>query len=129
MKTVNTEDFVCCGINQVNLNMEVGLLMATMNLAFAEAEELDILTLCAACTGALAEAIERLKDDETRDKVNEKLRDVGLEYKGKVKVKHISRVLYEDIGLEKIKREVKKIIRSSCSSSLWLPLLKAKVCF
>ena len=108
IELIDIEDFVCCGINQVNLSIEAGLLMAAMNLALAEAKELDILTLCAACTGALAEAIERLKDDTIKDRVNEKLRDVGLEYKGKTKVKHISRVLYEDIGVEKIKKEVKK---------------------
>ena len=108
IELIDIKDFVCCGINQVNLSIEAGLLMATMNLSFAEDRGLDILTLCAACTGGLVEAIERLKDEITRDRVNEKLRDVGLEYKGKVKVKHISRVLYEDIGVEKIKREIKK---------------------
>ncbi|MBL7197666.1 MAG: CoB--CoM heterodisulfide reductase iron-sulfur subunit B family protein [Candidatus Omnitrophica bacterium] len=108
IELIDIKDFVCCGINQVNLSIEAGLLMATMNLALAEAKKLDILTLCAACTGALAEAIERLKNKATRDKVNEKLRDIGLEYNGKVKVKHISRVLFEDIGVEKIKREVKR---------------------
>ena len=108
IELIDIEDFICCGINQVNLSIEAGLLMATMNLALAEAKGLDILTLCAACTGALAEAIEKLKDKAIKDRVNEKLRDIGLEYKGKVKVKHISRVLYEDVGVEKIKREVKK---------------------
>ena len=108
IELIDVEDFVCCGINQVNLSIETGLLMAAMNLAYAEAKELDVLTLCAACTGALAEAIERLKDETTRDKVNEKLQEVGLEYKGKVKVRHISRVLYEDVGIERIKKEVKK---------------------
>jgi len=108
IELVDIEDFVCCGINQVNLSIEAGFLMAAMNLAYAESKELDVLTLCAACTGALAEAIERLKDEATRDKVNEKLQDVGLGYKGKVKVRHISRVLYEDVGIERIKKEVKK---------------------
>ena len=108
IELIDIKDFVCCGINQVNLSIETGLSLAAMNLALAENEELDILTLCAACTGALAEAIERLKDKAIRDKVNEKLRDVGLEYKGKVKVKHISRVLYEDVGVEKINKEVER---------------------
>jgi len=105
---VDIEEFGCCGINQVNLSIEAGLLMAASNLALAEDKRLDILTLCAACTGALAEAIEKLKDKPTKDRVNEKLREVNLEYKGSVKVRHISRVLYEDIGVEKIKKEVKK---------------------
>ncbi|MDP8218584.1 MAG: CoB--CoM heterodisulfide reductase iron-sulfur subunit B family protein [Candidatus Theseobacter exili] len=108
IELIDIKDFVCCGMNQVNLSIETGLLMAAMNLALAETRGLNILTLCAACTGALAEAIERLEDKATRDEVNEKLRDIRLEYKGKVKVKHISRVLYEDIGVEKIKREVKR---------------------
>ena len=108
IELVDIDDFVCCGINQVNLSQEAGLLLAAMNLACAEAKELNILTLCAACTGALAEAIERLKDEVTREKINEKLRYVGVEYKGKVTVKHISRILYEDVGLQKLEKEVKK---------------------
>jgi heterodisulfide reductase subunit B len=108
IELIDIEEFVCCGINQVNLSIEAGLLMAAMNLALAEAKELDILTLCAACTGTLVEAIEKLKDNAVRDSVNEKLRAVALEYKGEVKVKHISRVLYEDIGIERISREVKR---------------------
>lgn len=105
---IDIKDFVCCGINQVNLDIETGLSLAAMNLALAEAKKLDIFTLCASCTGALVEAIERLKDDTTRDRINGKLREVGLEYKREVKVKHISRVLYEDIGIERIKKEIKK---------------------
>ncbi len=112
IELIDIKDFVCCGINQVNLSIEAGLSLSAMNLAFAETRGLNILALCAACTGALAEAIERLEDEVIRDEVNEKLRDVGLEYKGKVKVKHISRVLYEDIGVEKIKGEVKKDLSS-----------------
>ncbi len=108
IELVDIADFVCCGMNQVNLSREAGLLLATMNLAHAEAKGLDILTLCASCTGALAEAIERLKDQETRDSVNRKLELVGLEYKGRTRVKHLSRVLYEDVGLERIKGKVKR---------------------
>ncbi|MBN2246979.1 MAG: CoB--CoM heterodisulfide reductase iron-sulfur subunit B family protein [Candidatus Aminicenantes bacterium] len=107
IELVDIEDFVCCGINQVNLSQEAGLLLAALNLAYSEAQDLDILTLCAACTGHLAEAVEKLKNQETRDRVNNKLKTVGLEYKGNTKVKHISRVLYQDIGIERIKRKIK----------------------
>ena len=107
IEMVDIEDFVCCGINQVNLSQEAGLLLAAMNLALAEKRGLDILTLCAACTGHLAESVERLKNQETRDRVNNKLRKMGLEYKGEAKVKHISRVLYEDVGIDRIKEKIK----------------------
>jgi len=105
---VDIEDFVCCGINQINLSREAGLLLAAMNLALAEAKGLDIITLCAACTGALAEAAERLKNQETRDRVNSKLQKIGLEHKGRTQVKHISRVLYEDVGIDRIKGKIKR---------------------
>ena len=108
IELVDIEDFVCCGINQINLSIEAGLLLASMNLAYAEAKGLDIITLCAACTGALAEAIEKLKDQEIRYRINSKLQAVDLEYKGKVKVKHISRAIYEDVGTDRIKKEVRR---------------------
>ena len=107
IELVDIKDFVCCGINQTNLNLEAGLLLATMNLALAEKRGLDILTLCAACTGHLAEAVEKLKDQDTRDRINSKLETIDLNYEGKTKVKHISRVLYEDIGIDRIKEKIK----------------------
>jgi heterodisulfide reductase subunit B len=108
IELVDIEDFVCCGINQVNLSQEAGLLLAAMNLAYAEAKGLDILTVCAACTGHLAEAVERLKNQEMRERVNNKLKTIGLDYEGKAKVKHISRILYEDVGMDRIKEKIKR---------------------
>ncbi len=105
---VDIDEFVCCGINQINLSREAGLLLAATNLAYAEQESLDILTICAACTGALSEAVESLRDQELRDRVNRKLQSIGLEYKGKTRVRHISRVLVEDIGLDKIKNKIRR---------------------
>ena len=107
IELVDIKDFVCCGINQANLNLEAGLLLAAMNLALAEKRGLDILTLCAACTGHLSEAVEKLKDQDTRDRINSKLETIDLKYEGKTKVKHISRVLYEDIGIDQIKEKIK----------------------
>jgi len=107
IELIDMDDFVCCGINQINLNQEAGLLLAAMNLAHAEKKGLDILTLCAACTGALAEAADRLKVQETRDRVNSKLHTIGLEYTGTAQVKHISRVLYEDVGIDGIREKIR----------------------
>jgi len=108
IELIDLEDFACCGINQINLSLEAGLLLGAMNLAHAESKGLDILTLCAACTGALAETAERLKDQTIRDRVNKRMQTIGLEYAGKTRVKHISRVLYEDVGVERIKKGIKR---------------------
>jgi heterodisulfide reductase subunit B len=48
------------------------------------------------------------ENKETRDKVNEILADVNLEFKGKTDVKIFTDVLYEDVGLEKVKNAIKR---------------------
>jgi heterodisulfide reductase subunit B len=108
IELVDIKDFVCCGANQINISIEAGLLLSAMNLAYAETQALDMVTLCAACFGVLSEAAEELKNDEVRMRVNTKLSRIGLEYNGKTKVKHISRVIYEDIGLVGIKKALKR---------------------
>ena len=108
IELIDIEDFVCCGANQINISIEAGLLLSAMNLAYAEAQDLDIVTLCAACFGVLAEAAEELRQESVRKRVNKQLSMIGLEYNGSTKVKHISRVIYEDIGLNEIKKAAKR---------------------
>jgi heterodisulfide reductase subunit B2 len=108
VELIDVQDFVCCGANQINISMESGLLLSAMNLALAEAENLDIVTLCPWCFTALAAGVEELKKEEVKAEVNRELSTIGLRYSGRTRVKHISRVLYEDIGLERIKQEVRR---------------------
>lgn len=108
IELVDIEEMVCCGSNQMNLSLESGLLLSAMNLALAELHSLDIVTLCAACTGTLSEAIGKLRDRKVSEEINKRLSTIGLHYQGNIKVKHFSRVIYEDIGLERIKKEVKR---------------------
>jgi len=106
IELVDLEDMACCGSNQINVSLDAGLLLAAMNLALAETQGLDITTLCGGCTGALTEAREELKNEEVRERINRKLSVIGLSYQGKCKVKHFSRVLYEDIGPDSLKAQV-----------------------
>jgi len=108
IELVDIEDMVCCGSNYANLDIEGSLLLSAMNLALAQARGLNIITVCAACTGTLAEAVEALKDKELRARINKKLSAVGLEYREGSKVKHFSKVIYEHIGVERIKKEIKR---------------------
>jgi heterodisulfide reductase subunit B len=101
--------FLCCGFPLNAVDHEAALLFSAYNIAVAENEDLDIMTMCAACTGILTETNHKLKEDEQlRVSINEKLADFGLEYKGNISVKHFARVLYEDYGLENIKKKIKK---------------------
>ncbi len=107
---VELKDVGCCGSpDMASVNKKAALAVAAWNLALAQEQGVDtILTLCNGCNEVLTRAVEALKDQNTLDQVNEILRQVGHEYKGGVVVKHLVRVLYEDVGLEKIKEAVTK---------------------
>lgn len=108
VKTKDLSEFACCGFPVENVDYLSAYSMAARNIAIAEDECLDIITLCSACTGTLTRVNSKLKDDEKmREKVNKVLSKIGLEFKGKCKIIHIARLLYSKIGAEKIKEKVK----------------------
>ncbi len=99
---VDINDFICCGFPMKAVDYETTLLMSTRNLALAEKEGLNIVTLCSACSSTLTEVNKHLKEDEElREVVNKKLGDIS--YNGTIEVRHFSRVLYEEIGVDRIK--------------------------
>ena len=109
IELVDVKDFACCGFPIKSVNYETALLLAVRNLSVAESQGLDICTICNGCATTLTEANKKLiHNEQLRKDVNEKLEKIGRTYKGNVKVKHFARVLYEDIGPEKIKSQVKK---------------------
>jgi heterodisulfide reductase subunit B len=106
IELVDVDGFTCCGYPARALSWEAGLLMAANNLALAEEQGLDICTLCSACTGTLVEANKHLQEDEAlRDRINEQLLGVtGRRYKGTVTVRHYARILYEDVGPDRLRQ-------------------------
>jgi heterodisulfide reductase subunit B len=77
--------------------------LAARNIALAEKQGLDIITMCSGCTATLCEVNHHLKhDNDLRQKVNENLKSVNLEYKGSTSVRHLVTLLRDDVGLEKI---------------------------
>ena len=109
IELVYLDDFACCGFPVRSIDFLSSMSLAARNLSVAEAAGLDIAAVCSACTSTLTECSRELEHDhDLRDQVNEKLAVVNAEYKGNVTVKHFARILYEDIGLEKIKSEIKR---------------------
>jgi len=85
------------------------LAAAARNLALAEKEGLDLVTICNGCYGSLFDAAHELHENrELLDQVNEILDEIGLHYSGNTRVLHFAEVLYKDVGIEKIKKAVKK---------------------
>ncbi|MCJ7424909.1 CoB--CoM heterodisulfide reductase iron-sulfur subunit B family protein [Candidatus Bathyarchaeota archaeon] len=110
IELVNMEGANCCAPFSIqSLDYTSWLALAARNLSIAEEMELNIVTLCNDCYESLLMTNKILKEKkETRDKVNKILADVGLEFKGKTDVRIFSDVLYEDVGLEKVKDAVKR---------------------
>ena len=66
------------------------------------------MTGCNSCFGVLSEAKHFIDADASRKKiVNENLAEIGREYKGESDVYHISHILHEKIGTEKITESLK----------------------
>ena len=108
IELVDINDFNCCGFPVKSVDRDTFLLMAAKNLSLAEEKGLDICCLCSACCSVLTEVNKELKEDEElRKKVNKELSIVGRKYEGKIKVKHFARILYEDVGIDKIRENIK----------------------
>jgi len=106
---VYLDDFACCGYPIKSIDFMSATSLTARNLAAAEAAGLDVATLCSACTATLTECSKELEHNhDLKDQVNEKLAEVGVEYKGGVTVKHFARILYEDVGLDRLRDEVKR---------------------
>jgi heterodisulfide reductase subunit B len=108
IELVDINDFGCCGFPLKSVQRETALLLSARNLALAEEQGLDICALCNSCTGTLAEANRVLRQDaELRHRVNRELEaSTGRRYNGTIRVRHFARVLYEEIGLDRIKELV-----------------------
>jgi heterodisulfide reductase subunit B len=107
LELVEMPDYNCCGLPLDPADHEIMLMLAARNLCIAEKQGLNIMTLCPGCAGTLRKVNRLLKEDKhEREKVNSRLKEAGLEFKGTIQVKHLMQVLAEDVGLEKIKESV-----------------------
>jgi len=103
----NLEDFSCCGFPIKSTNNEVSLIIAARNLAIAADKGEKICTLRNACTSVLTEANKELTNNkELREKIHKELTKIGRQFKPGVEIKHFSRILYEDIGVDFIKKKI-----------------------
>jgi heterodisulfide reductase subunit B len=107
VELVEMPEFNCCGLPFDPVSHETMLIMAAKNLAVAEQQNLNILTLCPGCAGTLKKVNKILKEDKTqRDQINAHLKEAGLEFKGTIETKHLLQFLREDVGVEAIKAAV-----------------------
>jgi heterodisulfide reductase subunit B len=114
VELVDLKGYSCCPDPVVSRTMDrkMWLTLSTRNLSLAEEIGLDLVTLCVGCYETLAETNAILKHEpETKKEIDETLSSFGRKYEGKVKIRHFVEVLFEDLGISKIKEEVKKPLK------------------
>jgi heterodisulfide reductase subunit B len=105
----DSNDFVCCGYPIHSVDHDTFLSLGARNICVAEEQGLDLITVCNACTASLTKVNKTLKEkDKERERINKIIGAAGREFKGTVNVKHFSRLLYEDVGLDKIKEKISR---------------------
>jgi len=104
---VDIPQFNCCGYPLKNMDMQASLLSTARNLALAEKENLNILSLCKCGYGTFKQAVDALgKDPAMREEINRFLEKEGLSYNGTCDIFHLLTVLHRHVGLDKIKKHV-----------------------
>ena len=107
IELVDMLEFTCCGFPLGAISKRTSMLMAARNLSIAEEAGLNICTMCNACTSILSEVDWLIKNDpRMRDQIQSDLTQLGCNYTGGVQIKHFARVLYEDIGTDRLKASV-----------------------
>ncbi len=103
------ESFSCCGagvLEEIKDVMDVAV--NARNIALAEREGKDIVTICSTCLLVLRTAKYYLdNDDFMREKVNRVLSQAGLEYRGTSDIKLFHWVLLDELGEGGIREKVK----------------------
>jgi len=112
VELVDLKGFSCCGEPIKSVNQMMTLTLSARNIAIAEKEGLDIFAPCPMCHLALTDCKNVLDNDpKMKEKINGFLSDDGLKYNGSSEILSILDVLHDKIGLDKIKKEVKKELK------------------
>jgi heterodisulfide reductase subunit B len=103
------DDWNCCGATAyMSVDEMAAFTLAGRNLAKAEQEGHDIVAPCAGCYLSMMKANDYIaKYPKVAERVGGALNAIGLKYEGKAKVRHPLDVFVNDIGLDRIKEQVK----------------------
>ena len=104
IELVLLDEASCCGASHLqDFDDMLSLTLNARNICYAEKLGLTMVTICNTCQLNTSLTKERLDSDpQLKAKVNEKLAEVGLEYKGTSQVKHFLYALQDDYGYKNI---------------------------
>jgi len=108
IELVELTEATCCGASHLqDYDDFLSLVLNARNICYAESRGMTMVTICNTCQLNTAMTKHRLDSDpELKARVNEKLAEVGLEYKGTSKITHFLYALIDDFGLDTLKKQV-----------------------
>jgi len=95
----------CCGAGVVTeADPDVALALNARTFAQAEALGLDVMTICGTCQGVMSAANRRFRTESgLLDRINRLLEPEGVQYRGRVQVKHLLWIVVREIGLTRLR--------------------------
>ncbi len=113
VEVVDLSEFSCCGYPIKASDYYKALLISARNLAICKSKGLStILTICSSCNSMLRECAYLIsKDSELKEKIDKDLKKVGLSVEDDIEIKHIAKLLYEDVGLEEIGSKIERPLK------------------
>jgi len=105
IEIVELTEASCCGASHLqDYDDFLSLVLNARNIAYAEKQGMTMITICNTCQINTAMTKHRLDNDaQLKARVNEKLAEVGLVYKGTSEIKHFLYAIIDDFGLDKLK--------------------------
>lgn len=109
IELVLLDEASCCGASHLqDYDDFLSLVLNARNICYAEKLGLTMVTICNTCQLNTAMTKHRLDTNpELKARVNVKLAEVGLEYKGTSEVTHFLYALIQDFGLDNLSKLVK----------------------
>lgn len=114
VEVVDLDGATCCPAwgTAPSFNIDQWLSISGRNINIAEEKDVDIMTGCNSCFGVMSEAKHMVEHDAAKmKKLNENLALIDRKYKGSSEIYHVSHVLHNKVGMEKIKESLKYTLK------------------
>ncbi len=107
IELMSMEGSNCCGFAVRPIDKLSSIVLAARNFCLAEKMALDICVICNGCYENFIVARNGLlTDPKLRREVNDILSEIDMEFTESVEIKHFARILFEEVGISKIKESV-----------------------
>lgn len=110
IELIELDDWNCCGATAyLPIREKRSFVLSARNLAIAEKDRRELVTICNACYVVLRKANKYMAEDpKLRGEIRGALRAGEMDYGGSVRVRHFLDVLVNDVGEEAIRSQVRR---------------------